>query len=662
MPDLEEFGLGEEGELGSLIEVSGSKARSNPAIDVGNLIHRLKTKQLGTYKDGDGETSHVKIRPGMLRWSFLVGILSLVAVYHMGLESGATKREASPEDWELKDISDDGSDDDSAVEGDVKKNPETATKNDEPDFGLFTTEKLEATRKVGKELMEMLNEYYYGEDQAKRMLTTGWIDDWNFDAPENATSHRERNAKMIDTMARALVTDEQKEFIIGTIGSSVAAGHDNCGYDSYENQLMRTWGPLWKSAGMEFVHQNAGEGGGCGDSYQNQIFCIKQNVSPDIDIVHYEWTYFEGGRASPEHESLIRWIQMLPRQPPLHIYNTGEIKGGGPEVQLNTLYAKYGYNSFYQKTSFIKGGYDYDSEQSRKEDPINRFGWGYIGDGYHNTTRYGELAEDEARQNSLGVVMRNWHPGPMGFQITSDAFAYVYTTALLKALSLIEAEMKEGRDPRLKWSASERPILMKQDLPDPIFCDPEYCVVDEPPECLNYEKPTYGNWGARVEEPDGDLNPHKGEVQDWSVWTADNNLWYMVGKQDTAIFKTREDQEMCRHLDACGGITAKTANHGSVVFRLPKMEVGLLVICGCCGKKVGEEMLLNNPKLEFKYNGELLDKKEFDVWPHAKCIRLLKRFPTQGAMAETPTGHAYLSIKVLEDMAKEVKISHIITL
>jgi hypothetical protein len=31
-----------------------------------------------------------------------------------------------------------------------------------------------------------------------------------------------------------------------------------------------------------------------------------------------------------------------------------------------------------------------------------------VGDGYHNTTRYGELEDDEGRKNSLGVVMRNW--------------------------------------------------------------------------------------------------------------------------------------------------------------------------------------------------------------------------------------------------------------
>jgi len=63
----------------------------------------------------------------------------------------------------------------------------------------------------------------------------------------------------------------------------------------------------------------------------------------------------------------------------------------------------------------------------------------------------------------------------MGFQLTSDAFTYVYTKALLIALDLIEKDMNDGNDPRDTWSASERPLLLKTDLPEPRYCDPEYC-------------------------------------------------------------------------------------------------------------------------------------------------------------------------------------------
>ncbi|KAL7434823.1 hypothetical protein ACHAXM_004354 [Skeletonema potamos] len=479
------------------------------------------------------------------------------------------------------------------------------------------------------------------------MLVNSYIEPWDFEEV-STTNHEEststsmigtssprklRATKLVNTMLRALVTDSQTTFLMGGIGSSVMAGHDNCHYDSYESQMERLFSPIWQAANMEFIFQNAGEGGGCGDSFQNQ-------------------------RAYREHESLLRWIQMLPKQPPLHIFNVGKNEKNGQDVKLVEYYARYGFNAFYMRTGFFNGGHDYETEKKEKE--IDRFSWGFMGDGYHNTTRYGELEEDESRRDSLGTVMRNWHPGPMGFQLTSDSFTYVYTHAILKALDIIEKEVSDGNDPREKWDASTRPIFMKEDLPEPMFCDPMYCVVDEAPGCLNYELPTFGQWGPRVEDPDDDLNPYLGEVQKWNIWHKDNDLWYMVGKQDSKVFREREDKEMCRHLDACGALSASKVEDGMVVFRLPKMEVGLVVICGCCGKNVGQNMFINNDNLEISFNTVPLNKTTFDVWPTEKCVRLLNKFPTSGRESETPTGHHYLAVKMLNDGAK-VMISHVIT-
>lgn len=173
---------------------------------------------------------------------------------------------------------------------------------------------------------------------------------------------------------QALVTDEQKEFIIGTIGSSVAAGHDNCNYDSYENQLQRTFGPVWEAAGMKLVCQNAGEGGGCGDNFANQVFCIKQNVSPNVDIVHYTWSYFEVGNyidALVARENLVRWTQMLPRQPPVHVLNVEGSEASDEEKELATYYALYGYDAFYMRYAYRQGGHDYDTEA---KNGLDRFG------------------------------------------------------------------------------------------------------------------------------------------------------------------------------------------------------------------------------------------------------------------------------------------------
>ena len=98
---------------------------------------------------------------------------------------------------------------------------------------------------------------------------------------------------------------------------------------------------------------------------------------------------------------------MLPKQPIVHILAVG---GGDPAnmyQELITHYDIYGYNLLEMRSALVRGGHDYESEKNREVDPFDRFGWGYVGDGYHDTTRYGEQAE-EVRKKSLGVVMRNW--------------------------------------------------------------------------------------------------------------------------------------------------------------------------------------------------------------------------------------------------------------
>lgn len=351
---------------------------------------------------------------------------------------------------------------------------------------------------------------------------------------------------------------------------------------------------------------------------------------------------------------------MMPRQPPVHVFNTGGLPGHpNGEYELAEHMSEFGYNAFYMNTGYRNGGYDYESA---KENGVDHFGWGHIGDGIHNVTRYGENEEGERRE-SLGVVMRNWHPGPLAFQFVSDTFSYVYSKAVLNALEFIENDLKKGIDPAEKWDASKRMILLKSSLPEPIFCDPLYCVVDEAPGCTNYEQPTYGWWGAKVEDPNDDLNPHKGEAQNWQIWLdgQEKDPWHMVPKQDQVFFENLNDTETCKHFDACGGISATSKDNGSLVLRLPKQEVGLLILCGCCGKDVGMNMFLNNTNLEFSYNGQVLDdRSEWDIYPNGKCVRLMKAFDANAAPATT--GHNYLKIKALENLADPVRISHIITL
>ena len=511
-------------------------------------------------------------------------------------------------------------------------------------------------------------------------------------SPEELETDRDRRrlrtSKLVSTMARAILDPRRDRFVIGTIGSSVAAGHDNCHYDSYEMQLERTLTPVFASAKMFAIVQNAGEGGGCGDNHQNQVYCITHNVDPDVDVVHYSWTYFEKSGAEEQREQLVRWAQRMNRRPMVHhlvargLKNTcnGDVRAN---VDLDDAYAIYGYNAFCIQTGLYFGGHDYDTEMER--DGINRFGWQHRGDGYHNTTRYGEdLPDDDPRKGSLGAVFRNWHPGPLGFQIASDAFAYVYTTGLMRALDVIEGDMKAGLDVLDRWfdagdddrrldddraeggvrsrDAPSRRRLLRlpppDDMPEPLFCDPLYCSVPHPPSCLNYEKPTFGAPGIAVRT-----------VSNWTVWHEDNKWNYMVGKVDTAIIKALHDPEWerkCTHLDACGGITAASdSTGGALVYELPasKMTAGLVFICVYPGKEA-EAMFLTNAHVTFKLNGRVLDKSAMDLYPNKKCVRLLRRFGEGGHEKED---EMLLSVEVSDqdpagELPPAVMISHVVAL
>ena len=63
-------------------------------------------------------------------------------------------------------------------------------------------------------------------------------------------------------------------------------------------------------------------------------------------------------------------------------------------------------------------------------------------------------------------------------------------------------------------------------------------------------------------------------TQDWTIKLESHDFWDSIGKQDTAVFKNRPDKDICEHLDTCGSIMSSDKAGSTVVFRLPKMEVG----------------------------------------------------------------------------------------
>jgi hypothetical protein len=98
------------------------------------------------------------------------------------------------------------------------------------------------------------------------------------------------------------------------------------------------------------------------------------------------------------HELITRWATLLPKSPATIIFNCDNNPWSRSDLQ--DKYAKWGANSLTLDSGLLANGV-YKGKV-----------WGAIGDGMHTTTRYG-ANESEARQKSLGVVFRNWHPGPL---------------------------------------------------------------------------------------------------------------------------------------------------------------------------------------------------------------------------------------------------------
>ena len=225
----------------------------------------------------------------------------------------------------------------------------------------------------------------------------------------------------------------------------------------------------------------------------------------------------------------------------------------------------------------------------------------------HNTTRYGELESDQERRNSLGVVFRNWHPGPLGFQVVSDSFGWWYGHSLLRALDMLQDAQKAGKSLKKEWPAKPSK-LRSVDLPPPEKCDPTVCSNEFPPGCHYFAKPAHGTAQISVIPPDSDNNPIKkwhnaSSDLGWSLWLAG----------DSPLIPDREKNlPQCQHEDKCGALepnNLEPLNAGWLTFGLPgEIMLGRLIVCFCCGKDAAKPFV-EDPDLLTAVFGSRFTKK-----------------------------------------------------
>ncbi|MEM9305223.1 MAG: hypothetical protein AAGE01_24145 [Pseudomonadota bacterium] len=408
--------------------------------------------------------------------------------------------------------------------------------------------RLEQTRQATLELRQTLETYYDGPT----VLDDTWY------LPPDHAGRRAGIERQAENLARTWLWREA--FVIGAIGSSVIAGHDSCLADNYPSQLERTLAPVWEAAEIAFSVRNAAQGGACGDSYQNQVWCLATLVGDDLDVTHYEWTYFEN-----RDPNMFAFHEMFYRNSLLHsgaaahqLLYTGDCDGLHARDQaLLERYAPFGADVLCMSRGITRAGYPGKA-------------WGVVGDTLHDTTREGEAPDvTPERRDSLGVVFRNWHPGPLLFQTTADALAWRYTEALLLALEWIEREPA----PFERWPAFTD-ALTSADLPKLTECPASWCGGDDLPVCANFETPTFGRNSiallAAIEKPvPGDKI---------GAWT------FTATPEQRPLPEGEADWPHCTHPQACSGWSApRGVAPEPLRFEVPALSQGLLL--ACCGRK-----------------------------------------------------------------------------
>lgn len=446
--------------------------------------------------------------------------------------------------------------------------------------------RLEAVRSATLEMRAMLENYYGGS----QVLEKSWY------LPKDDPAQRQGVEFLAEKFARALVW--QDAFVIGTIGSSVTAGGGNCRYDCYQQQLERLFSPVLATGGIGFEVRNTGQGGGCGDSFDNQVWCLSALTGTDVDVTHYSWEHFEAGKAAAAlvaHEMFYRWSLMLERSPvPQLIYTNDCAKFSSQDQLLLDHYAPYGADVLCMIRGLAEVGYKQGE-------------WGEMGDPLHATTREGELpGVSKSRRDSLSVMWRNWHPGPLLFQTTADAMAWRYSSALLLALDWVEAEP----NPRQRWPRKTRGLALA-DLPPPLECPEAWCGVPAVPVCVNFEVPVFGNPGVQLLKPAG------------SGWV------FEPGRNgDDGIPKEERELPQCKHPNRCSGWVVPAGQPSDwLSFSLPDLQLGLVAVC--CGQKLCGESLLA-AGAEFRLDGLPLDTPP-EAMPDTKCVLVQKEFPAGSA-------------------------------
>jgi len=455
----------------------------------------------------------------------------------------------------------------------------------------------ELLRRHAFQLRNMLEEYYWG----KRAL-------WESMYPRATEATYAKGMEALsDALARKIV--HQRDFVMGFFGSSVVAAQDNCFHYAYPLQLRRTLLPLFEAAGIDIEIRTSGQNGDGGEA-EVQMRCLEAIMGDlsELDIVNFGWWMIRTNPPS-RHETIRRLLSrgVLPHFSEFVDYGRHLNEHEKVEYYKLGMMEINGWQNLYAPQWWPKMG---------------RAHWGRNGDG--TCHRY-------TREGALGVLFYNWHPGPAGFQLIADLWAYRYATAFAMAMEKIAKEIQGGDINSLKkrWPWERKGKALPSDPPrcnkDRMassdawkrLCEKKFDNGYDNVKCSIGHYPKWGkdanltSWAVETNENGGALNADKpyhfntGKWQ-WAQTKRNSTLGTSAGFHPGCPAQPQfAHMESCKHPDMGKSIVGRVGN-GWIGFRLPKMpKIGRITICN--KDKRSGYMATDAATLKINLNGKPID-------------------------------------------------------
>lgn len=419
--------------------------------------------------------------------------------------------------------------------------------------------------------------------------------------------------KLAESFAWSIVN--KRPVRIGVLGTSVVAAADNCFHYAYPLQLGRMLAPLFRLAGSDVEIRTSGQNGD-GWTADGQTRCLSSILGPtdELDIVQFGW-----------------W--MIPTPVPMMEEATRRLLARGifPHFSsgLTNIRDESAKSRYYRLGLMEIANGNWEAlDEGRWFPALGKSHWGRQGD---------NRCHRQTREGAPGVLYYNWHPGPLGFQILADHWAYRYTGALASALEMIKAEAEKGADAlRSRFPAERRRVTA---LPSPI--DPHTAAFNngyDDVRCAVGQHPSWGtnsNITSWLVDKDAAENPHKGEPQSWRVQQTKAKAWFgrcvqtFAGTPGNPEYEHRPD---CDHPDD-GFSLVGDRNSGWAVFKLPNLVHGNVYMCNK-EKRSGVTRHLCDPQVFLNADEVTVD------WGHrafGTCVPVVKNYALKEGL--------YMSIK-----------------